>query len=447
MSCSPNIKPRHCIRKNSSAHIEDAEGDCDNDETSLASFLFCLVGIGYLFPFSALTQPADYWSLLFPSFNIEFTITATYMYTNLLGLAVLVFFCPSNGNFSWRIVWGFIGQLLVLLLVPSSYFLHLDETSNYFVILGSTALVAIITAFLDSAVIALSTQYPIQVQESLQLGVGVSTLIGSIYRDVTKLAFPSSMLVKSSLLYFYAGAGTIGLCLWAFRRLSSLRISQKVLLSDTKLQQKSTANSDTNSNIATETSCLLGNSEEGTVLAAEKTQKNKKWVVLKKILFNELMVCLLFMSTLALWPPLVTEIPVFTFTKLEAASWWPLILLTIFSVMDCFGRLMVRWFRFFNYRNIWMGVLCRLLLFPLIVCSAIGILQSDVCSIIFVSLLGFTNGHTGTLCIIFVNDCLDTEEERAVAGSFTSFFLNCGLVLGATIGLALDGLIQHLRDD
>ncbi|KNC71256.1 hypothetical protein SARC_16207, partial [Sphaeroforma arctica JP610] len=41
--------------------------------------------------------------------------------------------------------------------------------------------------------------------EALQLGIGVSTLIGSVYRVLTKLIFPPTMTVISSLLYFYSG--------------------------------------------------------------------------------------------------------------------------------------------------------------------------------------------------------------------------------------------------
>merc|ERR1712187_753144 len=95
------------------------------------------------------------------------------------------------------------------------------------VVLGASAMAAIVTAFLDSAVIALATQYPLRVQEYFQLGVGVSTLIGSLYRDFTKVVFPPSMLVESSLIYFYSGAITIALCIVAYYKLITLKISQK----------------------------------------------------------------------------------------------------------------------------------------------------------------------------------------------------------------------------
>ena len=35
-----------------------------------ASMYLMAIGIGYLFPFSALTQPVDYWNYLFPGQNM-----------------------------------------------------------------------------------------------------------------------------------------------------------------------------------------------------------------------------------------------------------------------------------------------------------------------------------------------------------------------------------------
>ena len=64
--------------------------DAKADEKK-AYVLFVAIGIGYLFPFSALTQPVDYWHKLFPQFNVDFSITVLYMWLNLLVLAFLVF--------------------------------------------------------------------------------------------------------------------------------------------------------------------------------------------------------------------------------------------------------------------------------------------------------------------------------------------------------------------
>jgi equilibrative nucleoside transporter 1/2/3 len=433
-----------------------------------ACVLFTIVGVGYLFPFSALTQPIDYWNLLFPDFNMEFPLTALYMWTNLIMLGALVFGSQGTPHFTRRIVGGFIGQLLVLVAVPTSYFFHFDEGANIIAILGLTVVAAIVTAFIDSSLIALVSQYPLRVQEYFQLGVGVSTLIGSVYRDITKLAFPPDAIVESSLLYFYTGAATIGVCILAYYRLLQLPISKQCLARAEEAEVEVEAHQphphhhpqfDANTP-ATEASQLIPIEIEKPVLQTQSTSSLEpdRYEVLRKILFNEFMVLLLFLSTLALWPPLVTEIPAYgaqTQAIFESTGWWALVLLTVFSFSDCLGRLLVRFRMGWNKDNIWIAVALRFVLFPLIVGQVQGwwfantsdgddnSWKLDAWSAFLVGLLGLTNGYVGTLCIVLVNDCLETTQEQAIAGTFTSFFLNSGLVFGATFGLLFDALINN----
>ena len=88
------------------------------------------------------------------------------------------------------------------------------------------------------------------IQESLQFGIGLSTLIGSIFRLVTKAAFPLEQVrlsyvslvtmlviirvfdvkvVTSSLFYFYCGAVTVLFCVVAYFYLLTLPISKECL--------------------------------------------------------------------------------------------------------------------------------------------------------------------------------------------------------------------------
>ena len=174
----------------------------DEKEITLVAVLITAVGVGYLFPFSALTQPVDYWHKMFPDFNIEFPLTTMYMWVNLIFLFLIVFF-GGEPSFTYRIVGGFAGQLIVLLCVPSFYFLNLDEHTHYTLVMCATAMAAIATAFVDSVAISFAAQFPTRIQEALQFGIGFSTLIGSVYRVITKLVFPVNEVVESSLLYFY----------------------------------------------------------------------------------------------------------------------------------------------------------------------------------------------------------------------------------------------------
>lgn len=187
---------------------------------------------------------------------------------------------------------GFVGQFVVLCLVPSGYFLGLDESSNVVLVLGGTALAAIATAFLDSRVIALSAHYPQRVQEFFQVGVGLSTLIGSLYRDATKLTIKST--VQSSLIYFYSGALTIVLCCLSYFWLLGLRMSRHCLAHSSDVEKLRGSSS------AHEGTPLLAMTEKGMVgdgdsigmasqEGGEGARADKK-VVLRKVLRMELQV-------------------------------------------------------------------------------------------------------------------------------------------------------------
>jgi hypothetical protein len=96
-----------------------------------------------------------------------------------------------------------------------------------------------------------------------------------------------------------------------------------------------------------------------------------------------------------------------------------------------------------NKDNIWVAVTIRFVIVPLLVAQVQGWgWTSDSWSALLVGFLGLTNGYVGTLTIVMVNDVVDTSKEQAIAGTFTSFFLNSGLVLGATIGMVFDEFLS-----
>ncbi|KAG7382507.1 Epsin-1, required for endocytosis and actin patch assembly [Phytophthora pseudosyringae] len=402
-------------------NVQSAESEAR--EETMACWLFAVVGIGFLFPFSALTQPVDYWNMLFPDFNIEFAITSVFMYTNLTFLSFLVM-CFGKPQYTSRIVGGFVGQLIVLVFVPSSYFFLASSDVKTIAVLGATGVAAIATAFIDSCAIALVSHFPQRVQESFQFGIGLSALIGSIYRDLTKLVFPSDQLLASSLIYFYTGALTIALCIGAYYKAMSLQITKKYLFAEEESSVELMQDSHRHS------------AKRQSVDAAGPAPS--KWSVFKKVWHLELLILCVYLASLSVWPPLVTEIKTYNFPSLQESGWWSLILLTVFSIFDCVGRFVVNYRFGLKPSNIWMPILARFILVPIIV----GIvkewwLQNDICSVFCVLTLGFGNGYLGSLTIIFVSENVEPDEQHII-GPITSFFLNLGLVLGSTVGLVLD---------
>jgi hypothetical protein len=144
-----------------------------------------------------------------------------------------------------------------------------------------------------------------------------------------------------------------------------------------------------------------------------------------------------------MFPAIITEIPTYDHPELKSTRWWSLLLLLCFSIFDTFGRFMTPYRFGLTHDNIWVAVLLRMLLGPLIYGSLTGILplfRHDCVSFILNGILGFTNGHLGSVCIMMVSESVP-EEEKSIVGGFTGFCLNCGLVFGATLALLMDKYI------
>jgi equilibrative nucleoside transporter 1/2/3 len=445
-----------------------------NDET-LAYFLIIAIGVGYLFPLSALTQPIDYWHFLFPTINIEFPMTTLYMWVNLLVLGGIVFLRQKSST-TFRIVGGFLGQFVVLLAVPNLQYLGLSPDAHYVCVMFATAVAAAATALIDSVAIGFAAQYPKKVLEGLQFGIGLSTLIGSVYRVFTKAIFLPSQIIESSLLYFYVGAFTIFLCILSYYYLLSLPLSQRIkegnfpalgrsrdmkeegeesiqLLepgSCRSIADYATLEDGTKevSDDRKKQSKLTGlNNKNQEIVKGSRQQLEPSWstkmIILKKVAFQQFLVFAVFFTSLLVWPAMITEIPTYSFSYLEETKWWSLILLLMYAILDCAGRLCTSYRMGLTPQNIWVVVLLRTALIPLIIWIAQGdfLIQSDFFSVLLVSIMGLTNGYLGSLCIIMVTEDVE-EEEKEIAGAFTGFFLNVGLVFGSTAALFVESFAK-----
>ncbi|GMF18265.1 unnamed protein product [Phytophthora lilii] len=218
---------------------------------------------------------------------------------------IFIVFAFGKAHYVGHVVVGFVGQLFVLIFVPTSYFFLPSEKANEIAVLGATAVAAVATDFIDSATLSLVAHYPQRVQENFQLGIGLSALTGSLYRDLTKLVYRSDQLVASSLNFFYAGAITIALCVGAFYMAMSLQLTKQRVFtredSDVKLSRNSLSPSEKRTST----------SNSGAARAAPT-----KSSVLKKVWQLELLVLAVYLASLSVWPPLTTEIKTYNFQSL-----------------------------------------------------------------------------------------------------------------------------------
>ena len=424
----------------------------DHDATE-AYFYLVALGIGYLFSFASLTLPVDYWDTLFPTYkgSIEYAISTVYIWVNVVALLFIILW-GGVPIFTRRIYGGLFCQFVMLLVIPSSFFLHLGECANYLLIISATVFVSIATSFTASAAIAFTAQYPLEIQSGYQMGIGISTLLGSCFKIIAKLMLPVNSVVTSSILFFYTGALVIVVVAYLYKRLLDLPCSEKYVMyglapRDTHARQNREVRRDVELRFLAaelaEGSPLLdkGNSSLTVNYCATKSVPDKKLVLantvnlLVKIYPSYFPVMIVYGVTLMLWPPLITEIRSFNYPFLEETQWWSLILLFDYAAMDCVGRFFVGYLpSCLNKHNITLFAMLRsLVTIPIICCVKSIIFTNDIFSLLFVAILGISNGYLGSTAIMMVNEWCDTQDEIGRAGVITGFVLNVALAFGALL--------------
>eukprot|EP01066_Platyproteum_vivax_P005831 Platyproteum_vivax@DN1752_c0_g1_i1.p1 len=389
---------------------------------------FCIVGVGYLFPFSALFQAYDFWFWLFGR-NIEFELNLTFWVVNIVVLFTVVGLL-ADWSLQTRVYIGFCTQILCLPALPAVAFLRNVVSTNVLLtcVLCTTGLLSAGTALLDSSVIPYAAKYNSEVQQALQIGVGYSTLLGAVFRDVSKLSFTSKEVFSSTILHFALGIAALVVCLLTFVKIQRYTARSKCDISNDPIAN--------------------GNDLEEALLLQEG--RSSMFEVGMKHYGSLLSLVVLFVQSLTVWPSMVASLKGHYFKSLNEAQWYPILLLSWFAVMDVTGRQLSHLqSRFFDLYTIPLWLILRSLVIPAMVMCVlpgylkVGALASDLIAIAIVTIVGFTNGQWGSAIILQTNK-LAKKEDLKYIGQLQATFLNLGLLLGSILG-AVIGQYLHLN--
>lgn len=400
---------------------------------ALAFVCITIIGIGYLFPISAVWAAFDYWKVLFPTANIEFEVTCVYQVGSLL--TVICLMLGKSFALRPRIVGGFCGQWLALACIFSFRWLPIEIDVLFWLLLAVVFLCSIATGYLDSAVLALCSQYSPKMQQSLQLGIGLGTFVSVVYRDATKILMPGD-IANATSFYFMVALATVVVCLLCYRKLMELPVSMAVVAGDV-VKAEDSAGGDKGAPL------LEADGEDCTNAAAGGKSDFKS--VISIVWFNQLVTFLHFFLTTLCYPGLITSIPCRQWLSLEPEHWFQTLLLTAFTMSDIFGRFFTDEKRRcgLNYKNIWVTLVIRMVIFPLMVYSITVSSAPDAFGFAVVSAFGFLNGFSVSLSLIVMNQIPNmTSDQRKTCGRISACAVNGGLCAGSlaagVVALALD---------
>ena len=133
-------------------------------------------------------------------------------------------------------------------------------------------------------------------------------------------------------------------------------------------------------------------------------------------------------------------------------SWFDILMVTIYAVIDFIGRWQANWWVPFNPKTVIYLTLVRAIHFPLCImiqlaCPPAWLFQSDWFRILNVSIFGWTQGYNTALVMMYGPQQIKSNEKEK-AGIIMNFHLMAGICLGTWIqAFGMKEIPQHSKYD
>lgn len=182
------------------------------DKCGGAWVMFLIMGVGLLFPWNAILQATDFFLHQFPCTAIEFDLSVAYMCSVLLTMLVAIFImhCCSSVTAVARVTVGFVLMLASLLTYAAA-----GDTIAYMPAVMTTVMSGVGDGLAQTGLYGMSSTLPPKYTTATMIGSGVSGLVVTVLRIVTKQAFDPGFagLMQATDMYFYIAASFLVFCI------------------------------------------------------------------------------------------------------------------------------------------------------------------------------------------------------------------------------------------
>jgi len=388
--------------------IERDLGPEPEDKYNLVWIIFCILGVGILFPWNAFLSAYDYFHAEYPKYPIQFALSLAFNYPSIVLLFISVKFGPKL-SFGGRIIFGFLIDLLILCAVPVLV-PNFSRELSFRLLLVLVFVTGGAGAILSGGVMGLAAIFPPKYIGAVMSGNGVAGIISILIRIITKVSLKGTPRdnALSADIYFGLAGLTMLICIVAYIALTRVPYSKYYITNFENQKQKKDQ---------------YGVNDKNNVTMSE---------VFKKIYLQSFNVLFTFFVTLSLFPGVISLIP-----SQNNSDWFQIFQLLIFMIGDYIGRTLPRWVNLFKPTVLWIPVVIRLVFFALFVlCVKPRIFAADYAAYIIMAVFSVTNGYCGTFSMMYGPMSVE-PHEREVAGTMMSFFLNLGIFLGINFALVM----------
>ncbi|XKL69649.1 hypothetical protein PGB90_007418 [Kerria lacca] len=456
-----------------------------------------LAGIGFLLPYNSFIIAVDYFQSKYPESTIIFDMSLVYIVVSFFAVLannILVEALPLNT----RITFGYLISFVTLVFVATCevWWDVFGKTTSYFINLIAVATVALGCTIQQSSFYGYTSMLPSRYTQAVMAGESAAGFLVSVNRILTKFLLSNQQF--NTLLFFGISSIGVAVCFILHQivqrsdfiqfYLTICRESKKIVLEpaeDAGLIEALEQNDPTiqtqygvlklHNQISFDGNVSVGNSlsfanpvyepndstgpsykVEDVVVQFQRSGSTGtfkvtntprawnaikrgmavRWIVSKSIWQYMVSICVAYFVTLSLYPGIISEIK-----RCDEDHWFPVLLMTLFNGADLIGKMLAsiqyEWLR----SQLFIFACWRIMLVLFVIfCAAPRdepLMSGEGYPMIFVSLLGITNGVVGSVPMIQAPRRV-SEEHRELAGNIMTLSYNIGLTGGALAAYMLE---------
>eukprot|EP01025_Chloroclados_australasicus_P061182 TRINITY_DN799_c0_g3_i6.p1 TRINITY_DN799_c0_g3~~TRINITY_DN799_c0_g3_i6.p1 ORF type:complete len:435 (+),score=37.55 TRINITY_DN799_c0_g3_i6:132-1436(+) len=386
--------------------------------------IYCMMGIGLLFPWNAFLTAIDYFELIYPGKHVDRTFTVVYLPLCLFTIAMAIHF-NSVVRGRIRVIASFIGFTLTMALVPTLDAATIDNNrsgtnATYALTCIAVGIAGVCDGFGQGSLFGETAKLTPDFTQALVQGTALSGIAVSLLRIITKASWESNERA-SAMLYFSISVLFTFLCVILFTfYLPNIpyikQASRRIDSVEFVLERHP-----------------IGEHESVDVVVNNSKLKNSRtfeyFQVLRKIWREALTNVLIYVITLSIFPGFLTE----DIESKALGSWYPVLLIFVFNIADFIGKSLPPMGLLKKSWTILISCILRVLFVPLFAMGAYVKLV-DYGFFLLTFMLGVSNGFLTDLAMMSAPLHIKQPALQEIAGNIMVFALVTGLLIGAILG-------------
>ncbi|XP_071834693.1 equilibrative nucleoside transporter 1-like [Apostichopus japonicus] len=318
-----------------------------------------------------------------------------------------------------------VGMLLIFLATAILTWIPVDDWVSlfFYFTVASVIVISVCAAIFQLSTFGLAGVFPKEFTHATMIGQGVGGLAVSAFEIFVLLII--NQYVISGFIYFLCAMAVIFVTIFFFDAMTRQAFAAPYL-NDAAFEDSNNIQSD------------------------KHKSKPPFLKIFSKIYVPAISVCLIFAVTLGNFPSVISLIEsTSTNPQWRDTFFTPVVCFLFFNFWDFLGRTS-SFLQIPSEKH--MGILAvlaisRLAFYPLFAfCNIIPrdntdvYFKHDAFPMVFVSLLGCSNGYLGSLCVMYGPKLVEPEHQET-AGAIMSFFLVLGLAIGSVSALIVINII------